>query len=308
MFDTSQHLDSIVLPDKVVENIGTYFGEDGLKWVADFKQHLERVTREWEVNLQKPFSNLSVNFVAPVTLRNGDQAVLKMGFPHKDLATECHALCHFAGQGAVKLLRCEPSEGTMLLEYLKPGRPLKELDDDDEATRIAAQAMKLIWKPVRDESLYPSVKDWFQGFKKLRQRFDGDSGPFDSGMIALAENVSTELLGGMGEQVVLHGDLHHDNIVSSNSHGWVVIDPKGVVGEREYEVGALLRNPSPEIYTKQFERRVEILAEELGFDRQKITQWAFTQAVLSAVWSVDGPVDNWKSCMDWAKEISPFID
>jgi len=79
---------------------------------------------------------------------------------------------------------------------------------------------------------------------------------------------------------------------------WVAIDPKGVVGEREYEVGALLRNPTPDIATTMdtrmiLKRRLDLLAELLGFDRQKLCAWSFAQAVLAAVWCIDGKANDW---------------
>ena len=92
--------------------------------------------------------------------------------------------------------------------------------------------------------------------------------------------------------VVLHGDLHHENILSDEERGWVGIDPKGVIGEPAYEVGALLRNIKPSLLHEGnlqqiCDRRVAILAEELGFERERIIGWGFAQAVLSAWWDYE---------------------
>jgi streptomycin 6-kinase len=79
-----------------------------------------------------------------------------------------------------------------------------------------------------------------------------------------------ELLPSQEAQVVLHGDLHHYNILSSGDQ-WKAIDPKGVIGEPVYETGALLRNPFGLLDRpnplKLTERRIAILSELLGFDR-----------------------------------------
>jgi streptomycin 6-kinase len=87
---------------------------------------------------------------------------------------------------------------------------------------------------------------------------------------------------------LIHGDFHQFNILSSE-HGWLAIDPKGVIGHPEYEVGPLMINPwdsflngtNPRVQT---ERRLSILSERLGFPRQRLLDWALCHAVLSAWW------------------------
>jgi streptomycin 6-kinase len=93
----------------------------------------------------------------------------------------------------------------------------------------------------------------------------------------------------MSEPVVLHGDLHHDNVLHSGTDGWVAIDPAGVVGEREYGTGALLRNPWPGLLElpdpgRITRRRIDQLAEALDLDADRVRGWAYSQAVLAAVW------------------------
>jgi streptomycin 6-kinase len=94
----------------------------------------------------------------------------------------------------------------------------------------------------------------------------------------------------------LHGDLHHDNLLSATRMPYVAIDPKGVLGEPAYEIGAFLRNPLPDFLAREnphklMERRVDMTVEYLGFDRQRIIGWGFAQAVLSAVWCDEDGVD-----------------
>jgi streptomycin 6-kinase len=96
----------------------------------------------------------------------------------------------------------------------------------------------------------------------------------------------------MAELVLLHGDLHQDNILSAGREPWLAVDPKGVIGEPVFEIGALLRNFLPDILSIPdpkllMTRRIDQLSAELGFDRDRIHDWAFSQAVLSVLWSVE---------------------
>jgi streptomycin 6-kinase len=194
------------LPEAVIQNIKTYFGQAGLAWAHNFPRHLKQVTSAWGLTVHTPFPNLSINFVAPVTLKKGGAAVLKMGFPHTAFATKYHALRHFNGQGAVELLSGKPLAGQMLLASVQPGTPLSQVPDDDQATRIAATTMEQLWRPADDPTLYPTIHNWLEALPQLRQRFNGTTGPFDPKLFDSAERISAELLSDAGAPVLLHGD------------------------------------------------------------------------------------------------------
>jgi len=122
----------------------------------------------------------------------------------------------------------------------------------------------------------------------------------------------SELICSMSDPIVLHGDLHHWNILSATREPWLALDPKGVVGEHEYEVGAWLRNPFPQILETSnargfTARRVDQLVEGLGFDRSRIIAWAFCQAVLAALWSFEEGSDEYTGWFAWASEIGALL-
>ena len=107
-----------------------------------------------------------------------------------------------------------------------------------------------------------------------------------------------ELIASSSAPVLLHADLHHWNILAAEREPWLALDPKGVVGEPAYEVGALLRNPIPDIATflmrRDPGRRIDQLAELLGFDRQRLIGWGIAQVVLSATWDIDDSLFGWE--------------
>jgi streptomycin 6-kinase len=90
---------------------------------------------------------------------------------------------------------------------------------------------------------------------------------------------------------LLHGDLHHENLLFDYRRGWLAIDPKGVVGELAYEVGAALRNPcqEPGLYAEPniIEKRVDCFSRMLSLDSGRILAWAFAQAILAAIWELE---------------------
>ena len=118
-------------------------------------------------------------------------------------------------------------------------------------------------------------------------------------MAERAEAIYASLLKEDPERILLHGDLHHGNLLLDESRGWIIIDPKGVVGPPVYESGAMLRNP-PGVHLRQkldamMSARVELISEVLGDDPEMITAWAFAQAVLSVLWSMEDSQPGWEA-------------
>lgn len=273
-------------------------GERGAEWLAQLPSLLADVADRWALTLAPPFEHLSYNYVAPALRADGTQAVVKAGVPNEELLCEIDALTWYDGRGIVRLLEADRELGLMLLERLTPGNALLDERDERRAVSIAATVMRELRRPAPPAHRFPSVADWGRGFARLREQFDGGTGPFAEHTIDAASHLFDDLLASMEEPVLLHGDLHHGNIVAGRG-GWLAIDPKGVIGEPAYEIGAYLRNPLPRLLAEPHPERVlaariDQFTEELGLDRARIAGWAFAQAVLSAWWSYEDHGGGWE--------------
>jgi streptomycin 6-kinase len=297
------------LPAEFISTISNTFGEAGVRWLARLPDLLAECVEQWSLAEWQSVEELSYNFVAFARRADGGDVILKIGVPNPELDSEIAALQVYDGRGAARLLAVDEERSAMLLERLRPGVPLARLGDDEDATRIAARVMRALWRRPPADHSFRTVRDWAAGMERLRKRFGGGTGPFPRELTEKAERLFAELLDSMADQVLLHGDLHHWNILSARREPWLAIDPKGIVGEPAYEVGALLRNeldltakePDPHRVTA---RRVAILAEELGFERERLLAWSLAQAVLSAWWCVEDNVD----CFDGAIAYAEIMD
>ena len=288
-----------MVSDVLARNVVDIFEDAGVEWLARLPDIVAACERRWSLTSVVPLDDLSYNYVAPAVRADGTEVILKIGVPNPELTSEIEALLRYDGRGCVRLLDVDRDKGALLLERLKPGVPLFSVDDDEEATRIAAGVMRQLWRPVGADHPFPTVARWAAGLDRMRRRFDGSSGPLPAALVEKAEELFSELLSSMGEPVLLHGDLHHWNILSAGRQPWLAIDPKGIVGEREYEVGALLRNIGPRLLARPrpsrvVARRVDILCGELGFDRGRVLGWGLAQAVLAAWWSVEDHGGGWE--------------
>jgi streptomycin 6-kinase len=294
------------IPDNFARTMVEVYGEEGTAWLQRLPGLLAECAQRWSLTVLPPFVPLSYNYVAPAIRADGTDVVLKVGYPGRELLAEMAALRLYGGHGIAQLLDADVGLGALLLERLTPGMPLARLTDDADATSIAAQVMRQLWRPVTPDHPFPTVAGWAAGLGRLRARFGGTTGPLPAALVERAERLFADLIGSMGEPVLLHGDLHHDNILTAHRQPWLALDPKGVVGEAAYETGALLRNPAGRVLQApdpagMMARRIDQLAAELGFEWERIRGWALAQAVLSAWWSIEDHGYGWEEAMAYAE-------
>ncbi len=276
------------------------WGESGRSWLDRLPALVRQYARRWSLAVGPPYP-LSYTYVAPAIRADGSRAVLKLGVPGvQELATGAEALRLAAGDGMAALLDADLEAGALLLERVDPGGPLAALAaaDDEAATAALLGVMHRIHRPVPDPARFPTVAAWGLAFGELRERHAGGTGPLPAALVDRAERGYAELVASSAPAVLLHGDLHHDNVLRSARAGWLAVDPKGLLGEPAFEVGAMLHNPWSDLLSwpdpaRLLARRVDQLAEGLAVDRERVRGWGFAFAVLSAVWFDEdgGPVD-----------------
>ena len=294
------------LPPEFISNIQNTFQEDGHTFLKSLPDLINEASARWGLTDVQPSSNLSYNFVA-FAKRGDEQVVLKMGVPSSDMESEIATLRLFNGEGACRLIDYDEEKYWMLLERLRPGVMLSTLKDDEEATHIAADVMQKIWRPAPKDDVFIRLSDWFDGLKSLRSMFNGGTGPLSEKLVERVEHSVKNFLTENHKPVLMHGDFHHFNILSSE-RGWLVIDPKGVIGPAGYEVGPLLINPWGDLlsgnnYRQMTKRRIDILHERLGFEHERIREWGLAHAVLSAWWSIEDHGD-WHYALAFAEMIA----
>lgn len=299
----------MILPLHFIQTIQKVFGKEGEAFIENIPQLIKDASTRWGLTDIQPVPNLSYNFVA-FAKKGDEEVILKMGVPNSEQASEMAALGLFNGEGACQLLDCDEERGALLLERLNPGIMLAELKDDDERTHIAIDVMQnLIFRrggvtPLQNKFIQLSA--WFDDLKTVRSKFDGGTGPFPKEIFERVESFLPELFA--DEDVnLMHGDFHHFNILKSE-RGWIVIDPKGVIGPAGYEIGPLMINPWGSLsdgtsFKVQTERRMDIFRERLGWEREKIIQWSVAHAVLSAWWDFQDDMD-WEYSLNCAKVFS----
>lgn len=303
-----EHREIPPIPEMYVQRTAINWGEAGKEWLQQLPATLAECARQWSLTLHPPFPNLSYNYVAPAERTDGARVVIKAGFPpDKEFLSEAEALRFFKGQGMVQLLKFDRPKRVMLLERIEPGISLRTVSNTEQVVSIAVQVMRRLWHPVEAEHPFLTVEGWGKGFERIRQRYGGTSGPLPSSLFDRAEATYAGLSQSMAARVLLHGDLHHDNILTATRQPWLAIDPKGIVGEPAYETAPLLLNmfskEDPQAH-KVLARAIAQLSEELGLDKKRIHGWTLSRAVLSALWNLEETGQDWEDGIACAETVA----
>ncbi len=292
-------------PEKFVQIVSETYKDAGERWLSDLPRIVGDIAENWSLQVERHFPNLSYNFVAPCVCADGTKAVLKIGFcaEKSEIFDEARLLNNFDGKGAVKLLKFDENRCALLLERLIPGKNLLEIcspNDNARATRIAIDAMRKFWQTSPANHDYPMLENWFDGLSRTENTI------FPQQFARKARTCFEELNSSSEQKFVLHGDLHHENILSATREPFLIIDPKGIIGDIGYETSVFLNNQAHWIWSQpNLEERlntcVRQFSEAFEIPTQNLRKWAFAQKVLSAWWTFGDGGKDWREELKMAE-------
>ncbi|GFN31968.1 aminoglycoside phosphotransferase family protein [Paenibacillus xylaniclasticus] len=297
------------IPDNFREQMVNVYGSRVEEWVRSLPDLISKCEAQFGIRVEEPFENLSYNYIAHGINGEGRPIVLKLSFEKDELVKEIRTLTLFAGRGAVQVIEWNDTLGAAVLERVLPGTPLSATLDDREATEVFCEVFRrLRHSIVAEEGDFHTLRGWFGALVRYRDRF-GTEGPLPEHWVVRAEETLEELLRTTTETVLIHGDLHHGNILRHGDGGWAVIDPKGMIGDVHFETIQYLLN-----YVDRdgdcdtvLCRRVAMISERLSLDRSRIARWGIARGVLEACWSIEGGAD-WKKGIDISERFARLLD
>lgn len=283
------------------------FGEAGKGWLANVESTIQSCEKEWMLQIEGPVSNLSYNYVLHAKDEHGAPVMLKLGVPSFDFTNEIRTLNVYGGKGCARLLKADEERGAMLLEKLVPGKMLSEEKDEKLAVHQFLEVWKAIRRPVPAECSSPTILDWASGLGRYNKKHQNGDGPIDMRYIELAQAYFAELTETTGGLELLHGDLHHENILFDDEKGWLAIDPKGVIGDKYFDLISFMTNHllNKENPKELLELRVKWISEGLSLDRKRLLKAAIAMSILSACWGLEDQAE-WEesyTCAKWFREL-----
>jgi streptomycin 6-kinase len=251
-------------------------------WLERVPDLVEECVQEWGLTLGEPYQAGAAGYAVRVNLPEGTPAVLKLIFPHREAEHEAAALAAWDGDGAVRLLDYDEGRWAMLIEQCEPGTLLAAIDPR-EALDVLIGLLPRLWRRVA-EPFRPLSDEAAWWVEYLPGEWERAGRPFERRLLDEVIEVLQSLSGSQGEQVLLHQDLHGDNVLAAEREPWLVIDPKPLVGEREFSVAPIVRDYELGHTPRDVLHRLDRLASELGLDRERARGWTIGQTV---AWSFD---------------------
>ena len=268
----------------LARNVASYGGSAGRRWLEALPARVAALTGRWALVDVEPFDGLTFNYVARA--RRGSRAVvLKIGWEDLAIRRERAWLRHFRSSGVVEIV-ADDGDDAYLMQCLDPGESVVILPEAS-ATEAIGHAIHSLGggdPSIPTAPTYPTLDDWFSALPRASPAARNGLGARLDRAGALVRELQQP-----GERRLLHGDLHHTNVLN-HADTWVVTDPHGVIGDPAHECAAMLRNALPLIdgdLGRGVRRRVDGLAALTGYDARRIRDWGYAQNVLSCVWSLD---------------------
>ena len=257
--------------------------EDGRAWLGRLPGLIDECREQWALReVGEPFAYALASLALPVVCADGSDAVLKVQYPHPEALHEADALRAWDGAGAVRLLAHDVDRWALLLERAMPGSSLAGVPLD-KALDVACDLLPRLWvKP--GGQFTPLAQEAAGWVTEIETGFEAAGRPFDRRLVDAAAAAVAELGPSQPDEVLLHQDLHADNILRAQREPWLAIDPKPLRGERAFGIAPLVRGDELGGSKADVLRRFDRLTADLGVDRARARGWTLVQTL---AWALD---------------------
>lgn len=266
----------------------------GGRWLAELPDVCRRLSEQWSVEMGAPFDGCHVSFVVaadrgaqPLALKIPLPSTIELGtLPAGARADEAAALRGWAGEGSVQLVEHDPTTEAMLLERCIPGTPLYQLDDPEEADRVAADLLARLHQTRPPAGRFERLSDRAAAMAQdLPERYEAAGAPFDRWLIDTAVDLLDQLARSSTDEVLLHGDFHLDNILSAEREPWLAIDPLPMIGDPAYDTVQylLFRKGDLADPDTQWADVIARFCERVSVDLERVKAWLFARLVTDAL-------------------------
>lgn len=253
--------------------------------LTDFQPWIDR----WELEPDgAPFETAFGSRLLPVR-RGREAAMLKVAF-HEEERRGGAVMAWRGGLGAARVFAFDFE--AVVMERLDGPRSLAAMargGEDGAACRALCEAAGRFHAPIAGSppgGIIP-LERWFAA---LWPQAEGAGGIYAEAALA-----ARELLGRQGPPLVLHGDIHHGNVLDGGARGWLAIDPKGLWGDRGYDYANLMCNPDAATAVAHLDARLDIAMEVSGLSRERLLKWVLAYLGLSASWTLSSGGDPWQA-------------
>lgn len=261
------------------------WGQSGKRWLTNLTTTIAQCARNWQLSEVAAVDNLTWNFVAKARQNASLAVILKISCDQALIKQEYQALTHLQAGCCIDVIAFDEKHHALLIKQAMPGQSLIHASAPQAIAAYSNVLTSLTTLPL-PKAIFPSIKDWLTAL-------DQQSTQLPQPLLIKAVSLRNQLLNNMKAVSLLHGDLHHDNILQHQDQ-YLAIDAKGVIGEKAFEAAAFnFMHDCQQSSQAQdhYQQRCSALANKLNICSQRLSQWVFVRAMLSAAWLIEDQQD-----------------
>ena len=271
--------------EKIVGHFGQRFYE---KMLDDLRFY----TQKWQLEIIEVVDYFSVNCIFICTSKTLGEVVLKIGNPEDSVLAEAQTLKEYDGRRLCRLFDFDTVRGGILEECIRPGTRLREEKSLEKRLSVFSELFNGLHIAPRDVTVYPTYFDWVSRITNYMQKESEHRTLYL--LMEKAKSICSSLCKKYPQKLLLHGDLHHDNLLRGTDNHYKIIDPKGVVGDPIFDIPRFILNEfydaetlSYDFYKTHVEKVAKILEKSLFIPEDTIKKCVFIETALANCWNVE---------------------
>ena len=204
---------------------------------------VEKYRKQWElsaIEFKAELSNNNLIFFADS--KQHGKVIFKILLNNNldiDFDDEILALKLFQGENFCKLYAYSLEDRVYVMERIAPADTLYESASRNERIKIAGEIFRELHKTGGlPEGMFPTYTEWFEAGKEGTKNRKDCEGLYP--YLKSAERMLADISKTYSRRFLLHGDLHHENILKNETGGYTVMDPKGVIGDPVFDLSRFI--------------------------------------------------------------------
>ncbi len=279
------------IPDEARNKIIRIFGENGISFFNKLDDLLIKYKEKWKLSNLCYYNSVTVNLIFFCTCEEYGEVVLKFGVPSKEISTEINTLEFYNNKGMCKIFKSNIEDAVFLLERISPGDMLKKLPNYINRANIMSNIIKNFHIECNRTDIFPTYQEWLNKIYIYMEKVQNEH-PKLFKYISMAKDISLELNKTYNRTYLLHGDLHHENILLNKNNKYIVIDPKGVIGDPIFETSRYIENEfefdgEDKYSIDKINHIVDIFNYNLKTPKEVILKTLFIDNIISNCWCIE---------------------
>jgi streptomycin 6-kinase len=270
-----------------IENIINRFGKDFYEKVL---RDIEVYADKWTLTSFQFISSYSVNLVFKCYSKNFGYVVLKIGKPSfRETFTEFNALCEYNGRRFCRVFDADIENGVILEECVQPGIPLRDESSLDKRLSVFCSLYNGLHIMPAKAEIYPTYLEWVSRITEYMSKQQDCKELYLH--MKKAKDICLSVSTLYSQKMLLHGDFHHDNILLGADGEYIIIDPKGVIGDPVFDVPRFILNEFGDEITTELYKKINdiigIFEKNLNIPKDILKQCLYVETAMGICWSVE---------------------